>query len=425
VPSAGAHLRAGEDMMASTVAEKLLSAHNVTGRRVYAGEEIDARVDRVMLINYHLVRAAYRDMGYAQGPPTVFDPDRVFVLNEHVQPPRSVALARANAASRRDAERLGISSFVESEPGVCHQIMLDRGWIAPGELIAGNDSHVTAYGGVNAAGFGVGTIEAAYLLAFGQIFLTVPESIRIVLHGSPRSVPFAKDVILHLAGRFGAEFASDRALEFSGPFVDELSVAARTTLADHATELGATFGFVVASDTEGHLPDPNAKYAQTIEIDCDALGYQVACPYTFDNVVPVNEVAGRRIDQARLGSCANGRFEDVEIAARMLAGRRVADGVRFYVSPASGGVLADLAEAGHISTLLRAGAQVLDPGCAICQTPGIVLNEEVCISATTRNSRGRMGGSECGDAQIFLAGPATVTASAIAGHIAEPQEYLA
>lgn len=407
-----------------TVAEKLLSAHNVTGERVRAGDGIDAFVDGLLVINYHTIRAEYRAMGYPDGPPTVFDRDRVFLFNEHVQPPRSVTAALGNRTSRRDAERLGIRHFVESEPGVCHQMLLDRGLVRPGQLVAGNDSHVTAYGGVNAAGFGVGALEAAYLWAFGQIFLTVPRSIRVTLRGSARPVPFGKDVVLHLAGRYGAAFARDRSLEFTGPLVDAMTPAARTTLADHAVELGAKFGFVTPSDTAGHLPDADAEYVRHIELDCDEIGYQVARPYTFDNVVPVGEVAGLAIDQARLGSCANGRFEDIEIAARMLAGRHVADGVRFYVSPASVDVLRQVAEAGLLQVLLRAGAQVIDPGCAICQSPGIVLDGEVCISSTTRNYRGRFGGSECGEGQVYLAGPATVTASAIAGRIVDPTEYL-
>jgi 3-isopropylmalate/(R)-2-methylmalate dehydratase large subunit len=411
-------------MSGGTIAEKLLSAHNVAGAPVRAGDGMDAAVDGLLVINHHTIRAEYRAMGYPDGPPTVFDRDRVFLMNEHVQPPRSVTAALGNRASRQDAERLGITHFIESEPGVCHQMMLDREFVRPGQLIAGNDSHVTAYGGINAAGFGVGALEASYIWAFGQIFLTVPRSIRVTLRGSARPVPFGKDVVLYLAGRYGAAFAQDCSLEFDGPMVDAMSPASRTTLADHAVELGAKFGFVAARDAGGYLPDGDAEYLRRIELDCDEIGYQVAKPFTFDNVVPVGDVEGVRIDQARLGSCANGRFEDIAVAARMLADRHVADGVRFYISPASNDVLCQVAEAGLLPVLLRAGAQVIDPGCAICQSPGLVLNDEVCISATTRNYRGRFGGSECGDAQVYLAGPATVTASAIAGRIVDPTEYL-
>lgn len=411
-------------MTGATIAEKLLTAHNVAGTPVRAGDGMDATVDGLLVINYHTIRAEYRAMGYPDGPPTVFDRDRVFLMNEHVQPPRSVTAALGNRTSRIDAERLGITHFVASEPGVCHQMMLDRGLVRPGQLVAGNDSHVTAYGGINAAGFGVGALEAAYLWAFGRIFLTVPRSVRVTLRGSPRAVAFGKDIVLYLAGRYGAAFAQDRSLEFDGPVVDAMSPASRTTLADHAVELGAKFGFVAARDADGYLPDADAEYERRIEVDCDEIGFQVAKPFTFDNVVPVEDVVGVPIDQARLGSCANGRFEDIEVAARMLAGRHVADGVRYYVSPASTEVLRQVSAAGLLPILLDAGVQVIDPGCAICQSPGIVLNDEVCISATTRNYRGRFGGSECGDARVYLAGPATVTASAIAGRIVDPTEYL-
>jgi 3-isopropylmalate/(R)-2-methylmalate dehydratase large subunit len=407
-----------------TIAEKLLSAHNVAGTDVHAGNGLDAWLDGLLVINYHTVRAAYRAMGYPEGPPVVFDPERVFVMNEHVQPPRSVAMALGNRASLHDAERLGIRHFIESEPGVCHQMMLDRGLVRPGQLVAGNDSHVTAYGGINAAGFGVGALEAAYILAFGQIFLTVPPSIRVTLRGAPRPVPFAKDIILYLAGRYGEAFAGDCSLEFGGPFVDTLTPAGRITLADHAVELGAKFGFAAPAGGAGYLPDDDARYARTLEIDCDEIDFQVAQPFEFGNVARVSEVAGIPVDQARLGSCANGRFEDIAIAARLLKGRHVADRVRFYISPASRNVLRQVAEAGLLPILIEAGAHVIDPGCSICQTPGIVLNDEVCISSTTRNYRGRFGGSECGAGRVYLASPATVTASAIAGHIADPTEYL-
>jgi 3-isopropylmalate/(R)-2-methylmalate dehydratase large subunit len=218
---------------------------------------------------------------------------------------------------------------------------------------------------------------------------------------------------------------------------DAMDIPTRLTIADHAVEVGAKFGLFLAdgktdefvrarSDRpyEKVAPDADATYAKVIEIDCDTLDFQVARPFRFDNVVPVGEVLGVKIDQARLGSCANGRFEDIEIAARMLEGRHVAPGVRFYISPASVTVYKQCADAGLIGRFLEAGAQFENPGCAICQSPGIVLNEEVCISSTTRNYHGRFGGANCADAQIYLGSPATVTAAAIAGEIIDPKELL-
>jgi 3-isopropylmalate/(R)-2-methylmalate dehydratase large subunit len=423
-------------MTGQTIAEKVMSRQNLTGRPAYAGDLIDARVDGLLAITYQHVRAAYRRMGFPDGPPVVFDRDRVFLMNEHNQPPKSVALARTNLESRQDAARLELPNY-RSEMGIGHQMMLDYGYARPGEFVVGNDSHTISYGGINTVATGIGSDEVAYVWAFGELYFTVPETIRISLTGRNRPYPFGKDIILYLAGKYGDAFGQNYSLEFTGQLAADMDLASRLTIADHAVEVGAKFGVFLADEKteafvtartdkpwEAVAPDPDARYIQHIEVDCDSFGFQVAKPFRFDNVAPVGEVAGTRIDQARLGSCANGRFEDIEIAARLLRGRKVAPGVQFYVSPASMSVYQQCAEAGLIGDLLEAGAQVENPGCSICQTPGVVLNEEVCISSTTRNYRGRIGGAECADAQIYLAGPATVAAAAIAGEIIDPTEFL-
>jgi 3-isopropylmalate/(R)-2-methylmalate dehydratase large subunit len=426
-------------MTGQTIAEKVLGAHSAGGDPVRAGDLIDARVDGLMAINYQWMRATYERIGFPDGPPNVWDPARVFLMNEHVQPPADLDSAIGNYESKLVANRLGLTHFYESEMGVCHQMMLDYGLVRPGELVLGNDSHTTAHGGINALSTGIGADETAYVWAFGELYMNVPETIKVVLNGAARPYPFGKDVILYLAGVYGDDFAQDKAIEFHGGFASASDVATRLCIADHAVEVGAAFGVFLADEkTRAYVdernveriawqpvaPDPDARYSQVIEVDCDALGFQVARPFRFDNVAPVDASAGVRIDQARIGSCANGRFEDIEIAARMLEGRHVAPGVRFYVSPASVRVYKQCADAGLISVLLDAGVQVQDPGCMICQTPGIVLNEETCITSTTRNYRGRFGGSRTSEAQIYLAGPATVTAAAIAGEIVDPTEFL-
>src|SRR6185437_16243679 len=389
--------------MGQTIAEKVMSRQNLAGEDVAAGDLIDARVDGLLAITYQHIRSAYRRAGFPDGPPTVFDRDRVFLMNEHNQPPKTVALAQTNLQSRQDAERLGLANY-RSEMGVCHQMMVDYGYVRPGEFVVGNDSHTISYGGVNAVATGIGSDEAAYVWAFGELYFTVPETIKINLTGRPRPYPFGKDIILHLAGLYGDAFGQGYSLEFDGQLASDMDVAARLTIADHAVEVGAKFGIFGADDkTAAYIrartakpftpvaADADASYAKVIDLDCDSLGFQVAKPFRFDNVVPVHEVAGIKIDQARLGSCANGHYEDIEIAARMLRGRKVAPGVRFYVSPASLPVYQQCVRDGLIADLLDAGVQVENPGCSICQTPGIVLNEEVCISSTTRNYRGRMG----------------------------------
>lgn len=423
-------------MTGQTIAEKVMSRNNLLGVDVTAGDLIDARVDGLLAITYQHVRAAYRRMGFENGPPTVFDRDRVFLMNDHYQPPSTFESATENRDSRADAKRLQLSNY-KSEMGVCHQMMLDYGYVRPGELIVGNDSHTISYGGVNAVSTGIGSDEVAYVWAFGELYFTVPESIRVTLTGHRRNYPFGKDIILYLAGLYSDSFAQNYSLEFVGPLADDLDISSRLTIADHAVEVGAKFGIFLADDkTEEFIhrrsskafqpvaPDHDAVYVKDIHIDCDDLDFQVAKPFRFDNVVPVVDTVGVRIDQARIGSCANGRFEDIEIAARMLRGRHVAPGVRFYISPASIGVYKQCADAGLVSELLAAGVQFQDPGCSICQSPGVVLNEEVCITSTTRNYHGRFGGATSADAEVYLAGPATVTAAAIAGEIVDPREFL-
>ena len=423
--------------MGQTLAEKILSRHNTAARPARAGDLVDARVDGLMVhISWSAVRQAYRKIGFEDGPPRVWDRRKLFLMIEHNQPPTNVNNARANLDARRDAERLGLEHFYDAEMGICHQMMVDNGHARPGELVVGTDSHTCMLGALNCAATGIGADEAAYVLAFGELYFTVPQSIKVTLRGAKKAYPFAKDVILYLAGRYGDAFAQNKSLEFGGPFAQAMDMSDRMCLADHAVEVGAKFGLFepgeaalafVRSRTD--LPfepvaaDADADYVQAIEVDCDTLGFQVARPFRFDNVSPLEDVIGTRIDQARIGSCANGRFEDIEIAARMLRGRRVAKGVRFYVSPASMQVYRQCADAGIIGPLIEAGVHFQAPGCSIC-TSQVVLNEEVCISSTTRNSRGRFGGAPTADAQVYLAGPATVAAAAIAGEIVDPREFI-
>lgn len=423
--------------MGQTIAEKIMTAKNVAGTPVKAGDLIDARVDGLMVhISWSAVRAAYQKIGFQDGPPKVWDRDKFYLMIEHNQPPTNVNNARSNLDARRDAERLNLRYFYDAEMGICHQMMVDYGHTRPGELVVGTDSHTCMLGALNCASTGIGAEEAAYVLAFGQLFFTVPASIKVVLNGQRRPYPFAKDIILYLAGQYGDAFAQNQSIEFVGQMAGSMDLADRMCLADHAVEVGAKFGLFTADQTaidfvrgltpvsfEPVEPDADAEYVQEIVLDCDDLPFQVARPHRFDNVSPLDEVLGTRIDQARIGSCANGRFEDIEVAARMLKGRKVAPSVRFYISPASMGVYKQCADAGIIGDLLEAGVHFQNPGCSIC-TSQVLLNEEVCITSTTRNSRGRFGGATTADSQAYLAGPATVAAAAIAGEIIDPREVL-
>ncbi len=423
--------------MGQTIAEKVLSRQNLAGVPAKAGELVDARIDGLMVHSFHwgVIRGAYQKIGFPDGPPKVWDTERLYLMLEHQQPPREVADHRHNELTRREAARLGLKRFYDSEMGICHQMMADYGLVRPGEFVVGTDSHTLIYGALNCVSSGIATDEAAYAAAFGELFFTVPESIKVVLKGKARDYPFGKDIILYLAGKYGNTFAQGQSLEFHGEMAEGMTISDRMCIADQGDEVGAKFALFLADEKAQAFvrartgvpftpvaPDPDATYAQLIEVDCDALDFQVAKPFRFDNVVPVQEVAGIKIDEARIGTCANGRFEDIEIAARMIKGRKVAPGVRFYVSPASQTVYKQLADAGVLSTLLEAGVQVQTPGCGICGA--IQLNEQVSIAAVPRNTHGRFGGSECGDAQIYLAGPATVAAAAIAGRIVDPREVL-
>jgi 3-isopropylmalate/(R)-2-methylmalate dehydratase large subunit len=314
-------------------------------------------------------------------------------------------------------------------------MMADYGLMRPGELVVGNDSHTISYGALNTGGLGITRADMFYVLLFGELWFQVPQSMKVVLEGKQPNYPIAKDIVLYLAGRYGDDFAGSLSIEFGGSLVPQLSIDSRMCLAAHGVEVGAklamfpfdekTRAFVEARTDKPYEPiaaDPDAQYDKEITLDVDEMPFVVAKPHQFGNVSPVDEVAGTRIQQAMIGSCANGRFEDVEIAARMLKGHKVAKGVRFIVSPASQQVYLQCVKAGLVETLLEAGAQVVTPGCGVCQPKvGFLSDGEVCITATTRNFKGRKGSMK---ADIYLGGPATVAAAALAGEIINPKEVL-
>lgn len=423
--------------MAQTMAEKLLTRHNLTGEVVRAGDFLEARIDGAMC-HYHAAEPMHDlaiEAGFKDGLPKVWDRDRIYVLLDHHQPTLSQKLADENALVRREVERLGIQCFHDSEPGIAHQMMLDYGLVRPGELVVGNDSHTLGYGSVNAGATGITRADMLYVLLYGELWFQVPESIRVVLDGRQPNYPIAKDIILSLAGQYGDDFAQGMSIEYSGTLVPQMSIDSRMCLSTHGVEVGAKFAMFEADDTthrfvkartekvyEPLAPDAGAQYAKEIRLNVDTMPFVVAKPHLFGNVVPVGEAKGVRINQAQIGSCANGRYEDIEIAARMLEKHKVAKGVRFLISPASQQVYLQCLKAGLIEKLIEGGAQVITPGCGICQPRvGFLSDGEVCITATTRNFKGRKGSAK---AEIYLGGPLTVTAAAVAGEIADPKEVF-
>lgn len=420
-----------------TMAEKLLTRHNLSGAPVYSGDFLEAKIDGAMC-HYHADEPMHElalEAGFRDGLPRVWDKARVFVLLDHHQPTLSQAQADKNALIRREVKRLGIQCFHDAEPGIAHQMMADYGLVRPGELVVGNDSHTIAYGALNAGSTGITRADMLYVLLYGELWFSVPPSVRIVLNGRHPNYPIAKDMILYLAGQHGDDFAQSMAIEYSGPLIPQLTIDSRMCLAAHGVEVGAKFAMFEADErTHSFLrgrsdkaydtlgADPGACYEKEMQLDVDAMPFMVAKPHQFGNIAPVDEVRGVRIDQAQIGSCANGRFEDIEIAARVLKGRKVAKGVRFLISPASQDVYLQCLKTGLIETLVEAGAQVITPGCGICQPRvGFLSDGEVCITATTRNFKGRKGSTH---AEIYLGGPLTVTAAAVAGEIVNPREVL-
>lgn len=423
--------------MAQTMAEKLLTRHNLTGKPAQAGDFVEARIDGAMC-HYH-ASESMRDMaleaGFKDGLPRVWDREKVYVLLDHHQPALSQKLADENAVIRKEVERLGIQVFHDAEPGIAHQMMLDYGLVRPGELVVGNDSHTVGYGCLNAGATGITRADMFYVLLYGELWFQVPESIRVVLDGRQPNYPISKDIMLTLAGQHGDDLARGMSIEYAGSLVPQLSIDSRMCLSTHGVELGAKFAmFEEDAATRAFLKsrtdkpyqalkaDPGARYENEVRLDVDRMPFVVAKPHQFGNVAPVDEAKGTRIQQAQIGSCANGRFEDIEIAARMLEKHKVAKGVRFIISPASQQVYLQCLKAGLIEKLVEAGAQVITPGCGICQPRvGFLSDGEVCITATTRNFKGRKGST---NAEIYLGGPLTVTAAAVAGEIVNPKEVF-
>lgn len=417
--------------MGRTIAEKILSDH--CQREARAGEIVVCDIDFLMAQNgtAPLAISSFEKMEAQR----VFDPQKVALVIDHNSPSPVESVSNLHALMRKFAADQGVFLYDVGE-GICHQLVPERGHITCGDLVIGADSHTCTYGALNLFSTGVGSTDLAAAMMTGKLWFKVPESIRIILRGKLPLGVYAKDVILHLIGKFTADGATYRAVEFSGQLVGDLSMEARFTIANMVVEMGAKAGIFEADDrtlewvTErcprtprAIAPDPDAHYVQTVELDVIHLSPQVAKPHQVDRVVAVDEVVGVRIDEAVLGTCTNGRLEDLEVAATVIGDRKIYPGVRFLVVPASRSVLLEAISKGIIEILIKAGAVLVAPGCGPCvgTHAGIPSDGENVISTANRNFRGRMGNSK---ANIYLASPATVAASALAGKIADPREYL-
>lgn len=421
-------------MKPMNIAEKILA--RASGRDyVEPGEIVDARVDRVMFhdLTGPMTLKVFEEMGGG----SVWDPDRVVVIFDHIVPACNITAAENHVKLRRFVENQGIKHFYDvGRGGICHQVMVEKGHVLPGELIIGADSHTCMYGALGAFATGVGATDMAATLLTGRIWLRVPETIIVKYTGRMPGYLSGKDLILYTIGVIGADGANYKAVIYSGDVVKHLSMDDRLTMSNMAVEMGAKTGIFEPDDvTLAYLKgrsssdftlvrsDEGASYSEEYEFDISSMEPQVACPYRVDNVKPVSEVEGIHVDQAFIGSCTNGRLSDLRIAARILKGRRVSRSTRLIVIPASQDVYREALREGLIDVLLEAGAMICNPTCGPCIGVhlGVLAPGEVCVASINRNFIGRMGSRE---SKVYLASPATVAASAIEGKIADPRRYL-
>jgi 3-isopropylmalate/(R)-2-methylmalate dehydratase large subunit len=410
--------------MGQTLAEKLISSHS--GRSVQAGEIAIVRVDGVMATDATgpMAIKAFHEMGGE----TLWDATRVSMILDHATPAPNEKIANLHKMLRDFSNEMGCH-FYDVGEGICHQLMVENAHVRPGDIFLGADSHTLTYGAVNALATGVGSTDLAAVMLTGKTWLKVPETIRIELVGQLPPGISAKDIVLMLVGLLGLDGANYMAIEYTGEAIRNFTLASRLVLANMAAEMGAKTAFV--DPTGLHLwydwtptyADVDAQYVQNYVVDVSNLKPKVAVPHLPSNVKDIDVVLGTKVHQAFIGSCTNARLEDLQMAARVLRGKKIARGVRLLIAPSSRRVFDDALADGTIKILSDAGATVINAGCGPCvgTLGGIPGDGEVIISSTNRNFRGRMGNP---NAQIYLASPAVVAASALTGEITNPKDIL-
>ncbi len=417
--------------MGKTFSEKILGSK--AGREVQAGDVVTVSPDTILS---HDNSAAIIKEFEKLGVKNVKAPQKLVIVLDHVVPASSEKYAANHKAIREFVAEQKIPNFFDVSNGICHQVFSENGFALPGKLILGADSHTTSYGAFGAFSAGIGRSEVASLWATDEIWLKVPETIKVEINGTLSAGVTAKDVILKIIGDEGADRANYKAVEFTGPVVRGFSLASRLVLANMAAEMGAKNGYCepdektvqwlenrAKDDFSAVTSDQDASYEAVLEYDISSLEPQVACPHTVDNVKPISEVEGTGFHQALIGTCTNGRLEDLEAAAGILKGKTVHPHVRVLIIPASRQEYVQALKKGIIEIFANAGCIVLNPGCGPClgAHQGILAPGEVALSTANRNFRGRMGSR---DSEIYLASPATVAASSIEGKIADPRKFL-
>lgn len=426
--------------MGMTVAEKILA--RASGRAsVRAGDVVEPRVDLAMSHeNAALVINQFLQVFEGTSlDPVVWDPSRVAIIFDHRVPAESPKTASNQKKVRAFVARHAIQKFHDIRGdvgGICHQILPESGYVRPGTVVVGTDSHTTSHGALGAFAFGIGATEMASVWSLGTaVNIEVPHTIRVNVSGTFQPMVGAKDLILHLIGMISAQGANFQVIEFHGETIRSMPTSGRLVICNMSVEAGATAGIVPADDetlrylreeagvrepVDPVLPDPDAVYSRVIDLDVSGLEPQIARPHTVDNVASIDRVAGTPIHQIVIGSCTNGRLDDLAAAAGIVRGNRVADSVRMLVFPASGRIYQQALERGFVADFMRAGAVVMNPGCGPCLGihEGALGDGEVALSTTNRNFKGRMGNPK---AEVYLCSPAVAAASALAGVITDPR----
>ncbi|MCG9479282.1 MAG: 3-isopropylmalate dehydratase large subunit [Actinomycetia bacterium] len=416
------------------MAQKILAAH--CGRDfVSEGEIVDARVDIVLGndITMPLAIKEFKKIGKTE----VFDPDRVIIVPDHFTPNKDIKSAQQCKMVRGFAGDLGVNNYFEvGKMGIEHALLPEQGLVVAGDLIVGADSHTCTYGALGAAATGVGSTDLAVAMATGKLWFRVPESMNFIYSGQLNPWVTGKDLILYTIGLIGVEGALYRSMEFRGPVIEQMSMDSRFTMSNMAIEAGGKFGIIQADQTtEQYLKqrakrpyhvyrsDSDVHYYKTYSIDCSKIDLQVATPHLPSNAKPASQLEGTDIDQVVIGSCTNGRIEDLEISARILEGRKVKKGLRVIIIPATQNIYLEAMRKGYLETFVEAGCVVSTPTCGPCLGGhmGILAEGERALSTTNRNFVGRMGHPQ---SEVYLCGPAVAAASAVTGKISTPEEVL-
>ena len=414
--------------MGETVIEKII--RNNVGHTVKPGDIVTVNVDRVMIHDIFIpfVAEKFEEMGFKK----LWDPDKVVLIYDHLVPESQLDDTRHFHVGDAFAEKYGMKNVHRSD-GICHQLMTEAGYVKPGNIVFGTDSHTTTYGCVGAFSSGIGYTEMASILGTGTMWIKVPETIKVVIDGELPANVMSKDVILRLIGDLGADGATYRALEFTGSAVKNMSVASRMTIANMAIEAGAKCALFTPDEKTAEyceielndfqkslVGDGDAAYLKTMTYRGEDFVPVMACPSQVDKIRDVSTLEGTEIDQVFIGSCTNGRLEDLAAAAEVLKGKKVADYVKLIVTPASRKIYRQAIELGILDTLAEAGAMITHPGCGLCcgRAGGILTDGERVVATNNRNFLGRMGTSKV---EIYLASPKTAAACAVAGKIVSPK----